>query len=228
MASENATPARAWLDASRESGADRADPVRFRVIEALERRAAAHGGEARRLLDARLSELIAEYAALADGSAHGERGKRDASERVRGALGELLDYAGNQARTESANHIRDGDRLSIAPELLDYFRATWARVRTGQQLREALVQVPQNAGPLNSSNLVHRSLSLMRELSPGYLQHFLAYADALSWMEQLNAGLGAGEAATTKETPRAAGAKKGTRGKARQGTTARDNSANPL
>jgi hypothetical protein len=25
----------------------------------------------------------------------------------------------------------------------------------------------------------------MRDVSPGYLQHFVAYADALSWMEQL-------------------------------------------
>jgi hypothetical protein len=84
-------------------------------------------------------------------------------------------------------------------------------VRTGQQLRVAEVLVPQNAGPLNSSSLVHRALSLMRELSPGYLQQFLAYADALSWLEQLNAG----GTPPAKEPPRAPGAKKSTRGKAR-------------
>ena len=55
-------------------------------------------------------------------------------------------------------------------------------------MRQSLEQVPGNAGPLNSSSLVHRSLSLMRELSPGYLQQFLSYVDALSWMEQMNGG----------------------------------------
>ena len=43
------------LDAWREQGADRLDPVRFHFIEALERRAAGHSGEARRILDDRVS-----------------------------------------------------------------------------------------------------------------------------------------------------------------------------
>jgi hypothetical protein len=38
---------------------------------------------------------------------------------------------------------------------------------------------------LNSAVLVHRSLTLMSELSPGYLQHFLMYLDNLAWLEQL-------------------------------------------
>ncbi len=48
-----------------------------------------------------------------------------------------------------------------------------------------LDHVPANAGPLNSSSLVHRSLALMREVSPGYLRHFLSYVDALAWPGQL-------------------------------------------
>ena len=47
----------------------------------------------------------------------------------------------------------------------------------------------------------------MRELSPGYLQQFLSYVDALSWMEQMNGG----GAFTAKDAPRAAGVKKNTR-----------------
>jgi hypothetical protein len=62
---------------------------------------------------------------------------------------------------------------------------------------------------------VHRSLSLMRELSPGYLQQFLSYVETLSWMEQLNIGAAPAE----KETPRAAtssaNTKKSTRSKSR-------------
>jgi hypothetical protein len=201
----------AQLDAWRERGADRLDPVRFRLIEALERRAARHSGEARRLLDARLSELMAGYAALDSASTHSGPGQHATHKRSPGALGQLVHYLAAQAPGESTQRVREGDQLNVSPELIDYFRATWARVRAGQQLREAQVQVPQNAGPLNSSSLVHRSLSLMRELSPGYLQQFLAYADALSWLEQLSPL----DMATSKETPRATGAKKNTRGKAR-------------
>jgi hypothetical protein len=63
--SERSAPLEAQLDAWRKRGAHRLDPARFRAIEALALRAGRHSGEARRLLDARLSELMAEYAALA-------------------------------------------------------------------------------------------------------------------------------------------------------------------
>lgn len=91
------------------------------------------------------------------------------------------------------------------PAQLDYFRDLWAGVNANAQLRQSQEQVPDNAGPLHSSHLVHRSLSLMRGLSPGYLQRFLAHLEALSWMDRLSAG----EAG--KEAPRPAGARKSAR-----------------
>jgi hypothetical protein len=51
----------------------------------------------------------------------------------------------------------------------------------------------------------------MRELSPGYLQQFLSYVDALSWMEQMNGG----DALADKDVPRSGSARKSTRGKPR-------------
>ncbi len=51
------------LDAWRQRGADRLDLVRFRFIEAMARRATAHEGEARRLLDERLGRLLAAHGA---------------------------------------------------------------------------------------------------------------------------------------------------------------------
>ena len=50
--------------------------------------------------------------------------------------------------------------------LLDVYRDIWAKVSANRQLRQSEQQVPDNAGPLNSNNLVHRSLALMRQLSP--------------------------------------------------------------
>lgn len=60
----DATQVRAMLDAWREQGAARLDPVRFHRLDALERRAAALDGDARALLDARLAALADEYAQL--------------------------------------------------------------------------------------------------------------------------------------------------------------------
>jgi len=178
--------------------------VRFHFIEALERRASAHAGEARRLLDARLAQLLKAFsddlAREASKITHGLDTDTQRSE-----LGRLVDSLARAEPAQPATRVRH----EPDPELVEYFRQTWSRVRSEKQLRQSLDQVPRNAGPLNSSSLVHRALSLMREVSPGYLQQFLAYADALSWLEQLNASVGV--AAPVKEAPRATSAKKGSR-----------------
>ncbi|WP_260854079.1 DUF2894 domain-containing protein [Paraburkholderia sp. BCC1886] len=185
--------ARGRLDAWRACGADRLDPVRFHFMDALERRAAGHTGALRGLLDERLSTLLDEYAEVVAGNAIAAESPASPDEKGPGPLGGLTRYIANNRPASTSS--------SAYPELaaLDYFREVWSRVRAEQQFQQALEQVPGNAGPLNSSSLVHRSLSLMRELSPGYLKHFLAYTDALSWMEQIN-----GAAAPVKDTPRAA------------------------
>ncbi|MBU9472970.1 DUF2894 domain-containing protein [Burkholderia multivorans] len=210
----DATQVRAMLDAWREQGAAQLDPVRFRRLDALERRAAALDGDARRLLDARLAALADEYAQLVAGTpapagpdapqAHAA----PAHASSRGALAGLVERLARDAQA---------DRRGIDPELVDYFRATWAKVRTEQQYRQSLDQVPRNAGPLNSNSLVHRSLSTMRELSPAYLQQFLSYVDALACLEDL---VGAGaqpdkDAVRTKAAKPAKPTKKGTRTRVR-------------
>ncbi|KVT82041.1 DUF2894 domain-containing protein [Burkholderia territorii] len=206
----DATRVRATLDAWREQGADRLDPVRFHRLDALEKRAAALDGDARALLDARLETLLEGFAQIV--SRAGETAV--ASETVqanapaRSLLGGLVEQLARDAQA---------DRRGIDPELIDYFRTTWSKVRTEQQYRQSLDQVPRNAGPLNSNSLVHRSLATMRELSPEYLQQFLSYVDALAWLEDLAGGGGQPE----KEAPRAKAAKpakpakKTTRAKAR-------------
>ncbi|WP_175965731.1 DUF2894 domain-containing protein [Burkholderia sp. BCC0322] len=210
----DATHVRAMLDAWREQGADRLDPVRFHRIDALERRAAALEGDARALLDARLATLLegfAEVVARADETAAAS-GAADAP--ARGALAELVERLARGALAELVERLaRDAqaDRRGLDPELVDYFRSLWSKVRTEQQYRQSLDQVPRNAGPLNSNSLVHRSLATMRELSPAYLQQFLSYVDALAWLEDLAGG----GAQPEKEAPRAKAVKKVARSRSR-------------
>lgn len=181
---EAVSRARATLDAWRESRADRLDPVRFHFMDALEKRAARLDGEARRLLDRRLDALLDAYAAdIERASTEGDKGGAD-TDAVRGPFGELIDQLARVAASRSDKP--DAQAAQPEMELLGEFRRIWSAVRTESQLRQSMEDAPENAGPLNSRALVHRAIGLMRELSPGYLQHFLAYVDDLSWIEQLN------------------------------------------
>jgi len=180
------------LDAWREQGADRMSPMRFHRIDALARRAAAQGGEVRRLLDGRLAELIGAYAADLEQTAPKAEaaGAATADACDDAGLGVLVDYIAERATLRDGLAADGASSGAAFPELgaLDEFRKLWAKLRVDSQLRQSLEQAPANAGPLNSGRLVHRSLTLMSELSPGYLQQFLSYVDALSWIEQMSEG----------------------------------------
>lgn len=68
------------------------------------------------------------------------------------------------------------------------FKGTWSRLRAEQRLRQALAEVPAQAGPLNSSHVVHRALQTMHALSPQYLDAFMSHVDTLLALEQASGG----------------------------------------
>ncbi|WP_369663085.1 DUF2894 domain-containing protein [Variovorax sp. V116] len=209
----------AVLDAWRAQGGHRRDPVRFRFIEALAKRAAAHEGDARRILDERLAALLAAYrekieeARCVDGaSAVPDTSTKHAARPPRGPLAELVEHMARQAPPQGDDGAAADEAAPATPELktLRYFRSTWSRLSADRRLTQSLAKVPENAGPLNSHHLVHRSLMLMHELSPEYLNRFMSYVDTLLWVDQLNASNGPAAAANA---PRAEGQKKTTRSK---------------
>lgn len=180
----------ARLAALRTSGADRRDPVRFAYLDALNRRAAAQP-EAVRLallgkLNAAADELAAGPAPFA-GTA--------AACAAPSPLADLLAYIGQHAHAQpgtpqsSANPAGEPGKAKLrtrqAPELksVAYFRNTWSKLSTEQQLTQTLAQAPENAGPMNSQHLVLRSLQVMRDVAPAYLQGFMSYVDTLIWLE---------------------------------------------
>jgi hypothetical protein len=159
------------IHALRARGAQRLDPVRLRHIEALARRATAHQGEVRRLLDARLSRLL-------DGC---ERKLRDA---VQEAADPPSPSAAPSALASLLTHIASRDDASGELNTLRQHRSTWTRLSVDQRLTEALAQVPDNAGPLNTQRLLNNTLELMRNASPEYTQCFMAHVEALLWLDQ--------------------------------------------
>ena len=190
MASNDAR-IRARLEAWREQGADRVDPVRFGLIDALERRAHRYHGAVRLRLQERLAVLVDGYA-----NALEQPGKADpVATDGPGPLRALLDTIGPSPKPLDAAATRGGydpggAPASAMPQLpaLDEFRQLWGRIRTDSQLRDALAAIPEGAGPLHASTLLHRAMALMQEASPGYLEHFVAYVDALTSMERLQGG----------------------------------------
>ena len=92
--------------------------------------------------------------------------------------------------------------LPVELKALRFFGRSWARLSVDRQLSPSIARVPEQAGPLHSQRLVLRSLQLMREVSPDYLDRFMSYVDALMWLEQAGtagaaaapAGAGRGDA----------------------------------
>ena len=176
-----------------------------------------HAGAARALLDQRLAALLDAYAAdlerdeAAPGSPRPSRRKRLATRRgiappIRPSTPLPADTLASLARALDTGHAVPWRDAYPELPLLDVYRDIWAKVSANRQLRQSEQQVPDNAGPLNSNNLVHRSLALMRQLSPGYLHQFLSYLDALAWMEQFDGAVTAARkprAARPRRAPRA-------------------------
>jgi Protein of unknown function (DUF2894) len=141
-----------------------AHTLRQHHIQALQRRAASHRGEARRVIEARLQQLRA--AALADPEPAAPASTSAPTPPADTLTALLAHIAQHAAPPGQLKAVRDHS-------------GTWARLRVDQRLTQSQAQVPSNAGPLNTQRLLHQALQLMREVSPAYLQHFMAHVDTL-------------------------------------------------
>lgn len=172
-----------------------ADALRAAVVEAMQRRAAEQQGEARQLIEQRIAQLRAGQEAATPGAAQHDTAPRGAA---LGSLSALIDRLGREPA--SAAQAAAPSRPSATPtraaaptapaalKSVAAFKGTWSRLRAEQRLRQALQQVPAQAGPLNSSHLVHQMLREMHQLSPAYLDAFMAHVDTLLRLEQDSGG----------------------------------------
>jgi hypothetical protein len=205
------------LAALRERGAHRSDPVGFAHLEALDRRAQAHGGEVRQLLDRKLRQALTACAArferaraeadsvLADAVQRFPHAARECHERHAdgdfGGLrrlvarleaadprGPLPDLVDHLGRQSPAPDAAAGGLAAAEPKALRQFRRTWARLSVDRQLARSLQQAPENPGPLNSQRLVLRALRCMQDISPAYLEHFVSHVETLLWLDRAQAG----------------------------------------
>jgi hypothetical protein len=224
----------AALAALRDRGAHRADPVSFRFIEALARRAEGQPAAVRRLLDAKLGHALDDYLARYPDGQGNDAPHRAPQPRPAPAPGPLAELVQALARTPAVPVAAAAPRTgtgtgtgsdprhpasrgqpttAATPELqaLDYFRHTWARLAVHRSLNQSRAKTPKNAGPLNSHRLVLRGLEVMREVSPAYLNRFVTYVDALLVLDGMGAATPAPPPAATP-APEGEKKRKGARG----------------
>ena len=170
-------------------GAGQRDPVRYRYLVALAAQLPRLQGAVRAALEQRFQEALQDCQARCQAApphrAPGAAGVPDAG------LAELVQLnadlrasAAARAQPELLDAACDPDPHAL-PSVRQFHRA-WARSQAQEQLAQALARAPRNAGPLNAHRLVLRSLALMRQLSPDYLQQFLAHAEALHALEHVS------------------------------------------
>lgn len=206
----------ALIASLRTAGANQFDPMRLHYIEALAKRAMAQQGNAKAMLDAKVTQALAEL------KERFEQAQTEARESIvqttpqyphaadelqrlfatgdfkklkrftatlktseqRPSLAALVRQLEQQFTANSP--ARFEENTGARPELktIRNFRNTWSKLSADKQVTQALEQAPKNAGPINSHMLVLRSLELMRDISPDYLNRFMSYADTLLVLDQ--------------------------------------------
>lgn len=110
------------------------------------------------------------------------------TENSRGAaFDEYLQQQESNILQSMVGEAEDVKVAELAPALTRANR--YLRHRQLQQSASRLVDVaidcaPDNPGPLNPEMLSIKSLKLMRDFSPQYLNRFVAYIDSLLWIEE--------------------------------------------
>lgn len=174
------------------------DAVRLHFLQALARRTHACEGAVRHLLEEKLDRASAAHharaAQQADAASNEPHRQSAPQPSPLAALTEALTQripnnargaVGAETSAEPNAEGRDSG-MGARPELksIRYFRDTWSKLSVDKQLAQAIAQGPENAGPLNSHQLVLRSLAVMRDIAPDYLNRFMSYADTLLWLDQ--------------------------------------------
>lgn len=165
------------LDALRASGAARVDAVGWHYIETLAERTQAQSGQARFLLQAKLQEALQRFDARMNTAAEPPAAPTHAPSPLATLLQDMGPKSAPQAAGKTQVWQAENPRIQ-------QFRKQLSKISVQKQVTQAIAQAPQNAGPINSHMLVLRSLGLMRNISPDYLNRFMAHVDTLLCLDE--------------------------------------------
>ena len=195
---DSAPQLQAMLATLRDAGTGQRACLRLHRIEALAARLPGFDGRARAVLESRLQQLLQDAPPPTPDGASSPSTEAAAGNGL-AALTQLLSELRARSGASFASPIRSaampeatGDGIAPAADAhaaplpaLQAARQTWARLRMDDHLRHVMAEVPDDAGPMHSTVLVHRAIAVMHDAAPGYLQHFLGYADGLAMLDRL-------------------------------------------
>ena len=179
-ASPSPSDAQALLQPAQAAEAAQLDPVGWHHIQVLTERTRTQTGLAQVLLQAKLNSALAQLQARLAAQKKQHTQHIQPTRHTPSPLSALLqDMAAPSAEhpfSPSGQGRMDNPRVA-------QFRQQLGKISVQKQVTQAIAQAPQNAGPINSHMLVLRSLGLMRDLSPDYLNRFMGYVDTLLFLD---------------------------------------------
>lgn len=169
------------------AGAARLDAVGWHYIEVLSERARVQTGAAQALLHEKLQARLIQFKQRWDAAQKSAKVSAPASVTAPSALAVLLSdmaqHAAVPSTTPSTLTIKTAAWRAESPRV-QQFKKQLGKISVQKQVKQAIALAPQNAGPINSHMLVLRSLGLMRDASPDYLNRFITYVDTLLCLEE--------------------------------------------
>jgi len=176
-----AAPTLPDLDAMRTAGAAQVDAVGWHYIETLAKRTQAQSGLAQVLLEAKLLTAMQQFDARMSTAAKPQAGPGPSPSPLATLLQDMGPKIAPQGSGKPAGWPSENPRIEA-------FKKQLSHISMQKKVCQAIAQAPQNAGPINSHILVLRSLGLMRDISPNYLNRFMAYVDTLMCLEEAGKG----------------------------------------
>ncbi len=117
-------------------------------------------------------------------------GTSDFEQELQDQEGELLQdglYAPSLTSASESLSVADGGELPAPPlKASQTMRVHQQRRAAEKRIELAIAEGPESPGPLNPQMLAIKSLTIMRDISPQYLNRYVAYLDTLFWVEQLD------------------------------------------
>lgn len=169
------------------AGAARWDAVGWHYIEVLSQRARSQTGPAHALLNEKLKASLIQFKQRWDDAPKAAKASPPARVASPSPLAALLSDMAQQApapnTAPSALSVKPAAWRAESPRV-QQFKKQLGKISVQKQVKQAIALAPQNAGPINSHMLVLRSLGLMRDASPDYLNRFITYVDTLLCLEE--------------------------------------------
>ena len=175
------------LTALRAAGAARLDAVGWHYIETRAERTHTQSGAARQLLQVKLQAALTEFEARMRSAATPSTTPAQAVQPS--PMGALLQHmTSHQTPQSPGQELGQSVGWRAERPRIQQFRQQLSKISVHKQVKQAIALAPANAGPINSHMLVLRSLGLMRDLSPDYLNRFMTHLDTLLCLDEADKG----------------------------------------